>query len=254
MPDSRHAPVEVHSPILGKRAGRKYGGGASWLVTFVDLVSLMLAFFVLRFSMTTLETPRYEAAASSISITLGREVSIVEQGPPIQDGVQTETNGRGFRLAYLEPVLRAKLERDPVLRTARLEQRGDELVISLPSDLLFELGRARLRPDADAAVRELATALSNLPNKVDVVGHADPQPITGANAPYPNNWGLSLARADAVARGLISGGYPRVPVVKGQGDSRFAETGLTRPIEERYALARRVDVVIHPERAPELRP
>ena len=64
MPVSRQAPVEVHSPILGKRAGRKYGGGASWLVTFVDLVSLMLAFFVLRFSMTTLETPRYEEAAS----------------------------------------------------------------------------------------------------------------------------------------------------------------------------------------------
>jgi chemotaxis protein MotB len=248
MTVTRGAPVEVHSPILGKRAGRKYGGGASWLVTFVDLISLMLAFFVLRFSMTTLETPRYDAAASSISITLGREVSIVEQGPPVIDGVESETNGRGFQLGYLEPVLRAKLERDPVLRTARLERRGDELVIALPSDLLFELGRATLIPDAETAVRELATALATLPNKVDVVGHADPQPITGANAPYPNNWGLSLARADAVARGLVRGGYPHVPVVEGQGDSRFAETGLTRPLAERYALARRVDVVIHPER------
>jgi len=246
---SHSAPVEVHSPILGRRAGRKYGGGASWLVTFVDLVSLMLAFFVLRFAMTSLDTPRYEEAAGSISLVLGRQVAVVEQQPPVVTGVEAENTGRGFALSYLEPVLDAKLSRDPLLASARISRQGPALTISLPSDLLFPVGDATLTGQAEAAVRELATALTTLPNRVDVVGHADPQPITGAGAPYPNNWALSLARAEAVGAGLRAGGYPRTPIVEGRGDSRFYQTGLTRPMEERYALARRVDVVIHPERA-----
>lgn len=244
---SRKAALEAHSPILGRRAGRKYGGGASWLVTFVDLVSLMLAFFVLRFAMTTLDTPRFEQAASSISLTLGREVVAVEQQPPVSEGVQAERAGRGFRLAYLEPVLRAKLARDPLLRAARLERRGSELIIALPSDLLFPLGSAELTGDATRSVRELASALSPLPNRVGVVGHADPQPMAGGGR-YPDNWALSLARAAAVARTLRDGGYPVVPVIEGRGSSRFFEVDPTLPLETRYQRARRVEVVIHPER------
>lgn len=244
---SGSAPVEVHSPILGKRAGRKYGGGASWLVTFVDLVSLMLAFFVLRFSMTTLDTPRYEEAARSISLTIGKEITLVEQDAQISQGVLGERQGRGFSLEYLEPLLQAKLARDPILNGARMHRQGNELVIALPSDLLFPLGGARMTEEAQTAVRELATAFSNLTNRIGVVGHADPQPMTGGGL-YPDNWALSLARADAVGRALVMSGYPYMPVVEGSGDSRFAEIDPRLPIEERYGRARRVDIVIQPER------
>lgn len=234
---------------LGRRAGRKYGGGASWMVTLVDLVSLMLAFFVLRFAMTTLDTPSYEKAAGSIALVLGAQISVVGEAPPVDLSVEADRTRRGFALDYLEPVLAAKMASDPVLREARIARAGESMVIALPADLLFPVGGSELTRAARSAVAVLSSALATLPNRVDVVGHADPQPINGGGQ-FASNWELSLARADAVARRLVETGFPRQPTVEGQGDSKFAEVAPTLDMERRYGLARRVDVVIFPERAP----
>lgn len=234
---------------LGRRAGRKLGGGASWLVTLVDLVSLMLAFFVLRFSMTTLDTPSFADAAGSISLVLGQEVSVVKETPPIDLSVETERTRRGFSLAYLEPILEAKMSENSVLRQALIARAGERLVISLPSDFLFTVGAAALTREARSAVGILSTALSTLPNRIDVVGHADPQPM-GSGGRFASNWELSLARADAVSERLIETGFPRRPTVEGVGASRFADLAPTMEMERRLALARRVDIIIFPERAP----
>lgn len=241
--------VAAHERKLGRRAGRKYGGGPSWLVTLVDLVSLMLAFFVMRFAMTTIGAPEYDAAAASIALALGKTVAIEHEAPPQELGVETERRGAGYRLSYLEPLLQAKLSRDPVLKAAKVERSGDRLVITLPSDLLFETGRATLTGGARAAVAELTTALVNLPNRIEVLGHADPRPLPTGD-PFGSNRALSLARADAVAVGLVDSGLPQMPTVAGMGDSRFHAVAPTAPMEQRYAQARRVDVVILPERAP----
>lgn len=243
--------VAAHERKLGRRAGRKYGGGPSWLVTLVDLVSLMLAFFVMRFAMTSIESPRYEAAAASIALALGKTVSVspVQEAPPEPLGVETGRSGAGFRLSYLEPLLRTKFGRDPVLGSARIERAGERLIIALPSDLLFDSGRATLTPVARRAVAELATALVTLPNRIEVMGYADPRPISSDGA-YPSNRALSLARADSVAVALVDAGLSRMPIASGAGDSRFYATAPTAPLEQRYALARRVDVVVLPERAP----
>ena len=138
---------------------------------------------------------------------------------------------------------------DPVLSQAMIARAGDQLVIALPADLLFAVGAAELTRDARSAVGILSTALATLPNRIDVVGHADPQPMTGGGR-YASNWEISLARADAVATRLMQTGYPRQPTVEGRGASRFSDVAPTLEMDRRYALARRVDVVIFPERAP----
>lgn len=244
-------PVSVRSgeTKLGRRAGRKYGGGPGWLVTLVDLVSLMLAFFVLRFAMTTLDGPQYVEAAGSIVQSLNRQVAVVGEAAPVIETVQGERTRRGFSLAYLEPILEAKMAGDPVLQRARIDRVGDRLVVALPADLLFPTGGVDLIPAARRAVSELTTAIATLPNRIDVVGHADPQPMRG-DGRYATNWELSLARADAVARHLVDTGFPRMLTVEGVGDSRFADVAPTLDLEQRYAMARRVDIVIFPERAP----
>ena len=234
---------------LGRRAGRKYGGGASWMVTLVDLVSLLLAFFVLRFAMMTLDGPSFERAAGAIALVMGQEVSVVGKSPPVTVSIEAERTRRGFSLGYLEPVLEAKMSVDPVLRQAKISRAGEQLVIALPADLLFSLGDADLTRDARDAVGALSSALSTLPNRIDVVGHADPQPMSGEGR-YSSNWEISLARADAVAARLVQTGYPGQLTVEGRGASRFGEVDPTLDLDRRYALARRVDVVIFPERAP----
>lgn len=243
------APVQSGERRLGRRAGRKYGASASWIVTFVDLVSLILAFFVMMFAMTTLDAPRFDRAAASITLELGKIVSPVEREPPEPLAVRSETQGRGYALDYLEPILAEKLSRDPILRSARVTRAGDRLTIALPSDLLFPGGEAALSSAGQHAIAELATALIPLPNRIALVGHADPRPFRGAGA-YASNWALSLARADTVARTLAATGYTGRPTIEGQGDSRFYQVAPNLPLTTRYALARRVDVVILPERGP----
>ncbi len=242
------AAVRTGEPKLDRRAGRKYGGGPGWLITLVDLVSLMLAFFVLRFAMMTIDGPQYQAAAGSIVEGLNRRVAVIEQGPPVERTVEGERTRRGFALAYLEPILTAKMADDPMLARARIVRSGSRLVISLPADVLFPVGGAALTDDAKQAIAVLTTALETLPNQIDVVGHADPQPMTGSGR-YSSNWELSLARADAVAHQLMETGFPRMPTVEGVGDSRFYTVSPTLELDRRYVLARRVDIVIFPERA-----
>ena len=209
----------------------------------------MLAFFVMMFAMTTLDAPRFDRAAASITLELGKTLSPVERQPPELLSVRTEVQGRGYALDYLEPILKEKLALDPILRSVNVTRAGDRLVIALPTDLLFAGGDADLSRAARVAIGELATALAPLPNRVALVGHADPRPMQGGGR-FASNWALSLARADAVARALATTGYARQPTIEGQGDSRFSEVAPTLPLDVRYSLARRVDVVIMPERAP----
>lgn len=247
-------PLALPSPAGKAQACRPFGrprrgGGPNWMITLVDLVSLMLAFFVMRFAMTTLESPRFDAAAASIAVALGTTVAPPgHTAPPEPLGVESERTGQGFRLSYLEPLLAAKLARDPLLQATRIRRDGDRLVLSLPADLLFEGGRADLGSEARAAVAELTTALAVLPNRIEVVGHADPRPVP-AGSPFGSNRSLSLARADAVAVAMTEAGLPGMPTVAGMGDSRFHAVTPTAPMESRFAQARRVDVVVLPERA-----
>lgn len=249
MPLALPGPASESEGHRDRRPARRGSGGPNWMLTLVDLVSLMLAFFVMRFAMTTLESPKFDATAASIAVALGKTMAAPGQtAPPEPLGVESERAGQGFRLSYLEPLLAAKLARDPLLQATRIQRAGDRLTISLPADLLFEPGRASLGREARAAVAELTTALTTLPNRIEVVGHADPRPLP-AGSPFGSNRSLSLARADAVAVAMTDSGMARMPTVAGMGDSRFYAVAPSAPMEARYAQARRVDVVVLPERA-----
>ena len=246
---SERSSETAHARALGRRAGRKYGGGPVWLVTFVDLVSLLLAFFVLRYAMLTPNAPEFEAVASSFAIVLGGQIEQTKETeiePPEVKSVEGERTGRGYALGYLEPLLQAKLDQNAVLASAAIKREGERLVISLSSDILFQAGDTELGPRAEQAVRLLATALIELPNRIDVIGHADPRQPSGGRAA---NWELAFGRAESVAAALRGAGLRQMPLVETMGASRFDESSTDLTLEERYRIARRVDIAIFPERA-----
>ena len=110
----------------------------AWIVTFSDLMSLMLAFFVMLFSMSQLQTQAWKSIVGGLSDKLspGHERSIL----------RTEKEARPFRvlepkgidLGYLETVIREKFRNHPVLANANIHGREDRDVIALPVDLLFD--------------------------------------------------------------------------------------------------------------------
>ncbi|MBO6559970.1 MAG: flagellar motor protein MotB [Nisaea sp.] len=231
-----------------RRNGRKHRDGVSWMVTFVDLVSLLLAFFVLMFSMTTPDAPQWESFTASLRSAFSSENPTRARQSLMPETIKSEDPGLGFDLGYLQQLLRAELARDALLRDAKVAAKGGRLVVSMASDVFFRPGSAALLPSGEGAMFNLAVALSQLDNRIDIVGHTDPRPFVSPTAAFTSNWDLSLARAFSVAEALRKFGYDKPVEVRGAADGKFGEIDPSLDQEERYRQARRVDLVIYKER------
>lgn len=220
--------------------------GTAWLVTFSDLVVLMLAFFVLLFSMSVLRGDAFDRLSESLAGTFraAPAVSTAPAGGPA--GVAGPVQPRGQDLGYLAGLLRATLAEDDRFKGAVVRVLDRRLIILLPADLLFQPGGARVATAARPALAELAGLLGNLRNRVAVAGHAAPRGEDGADDGLDDAWDLSLARAAAVANGLRRAGYGGDLQVWAHADSR-ADSVAALPPDRRARLARRVDVVVLPD-------
>lgn len=231
-----------------RRDARKTQNGVSWMLTFVDLVSLLLAFFVLLFSMTTPDAPQWERFTASLRSTFSSEEVSRAQEAELPEAIEAEDPGLGFKLGYLQQLLEAELARDAILRDAVISSKDGRLVVSMASDVFFRPGSAALQESGEGAMFNLAVALSQIDNRIDIVGHTDPRPFLSAGAVYSSNWDLSLARALSVAEALQRFGYDKPVEVRGAADGKFEEIDPNLDQQERYRQARRVDLVIYRER------
>jgi chemotaxis protein MotB len=126
-------------------------------------------------------------------------------------------------------------------KIATVEVKEEEIVINLPSPVLFDLGKAELKDEAKAVLHEVAQSLKLMNNDIVVEGHTDNLPIYGGK--YKSNWELSAARAFAVRDYLIT--------YEGINERRISCVGYGeyRPIapndtEENRAKNRRIEIKI----------
>ncbi|MFM2044985.1 MAG: putative chemotaxis MotB protein [Pseudomonadota bacterium] len=228
--------------------GGRTSDGRAWLVTFTDLICLLLTFFVMLFAMSKPDPQRYAAFVDGVPGVLpaqdpGQEV------PRASLAAESLDRERAIDLGYLGRVFESQLSRHPELADIRLSRLDDRLTIAVPGDLLFAPGAAELSPGGRRALFLLGGVAANVGNALDVVGHADPTPPGSA---WVSNWDLSLARAATVAQSLRAAGYARPIGIRGQGDSRFDTVAPWLPLAERQALARRVDLVVREHRQDSL--
>ena len=236
-----------------------------WLITYADMITLLMAFFIMLFAMSQLDLAKFkefqQGFASHVS---GKEPSIaLDGGAGVLDGAngtQDELIAKAQQVLNKQAKedLAADLERDRLLdvkeeftarvRAAglerkvgfRLERRG--LVVTIVSDhVLFSLGSADLRPQGRDVLDGLAAVLADMPNDITVEGHTDNLPISGGQ--YRNNWVLSTARATSVLSYLLQ--HHDVPASRlsaaGYADQRPVMTNRT---STGRAANRRVEIVI----------
>lgn len=216
-----------------------------WLVSFGDVTALMLAFFVMLYAMSHLQSERWEAV---ISVLATRERPVAE-GEPRPIGERTTTRISlvdAFPTGYLQRILEEKLGEDPFLSGIRMTGLEDQLVLSLPAADFFDGGGAALSEAGRRALGRIATVFGQFGNRIDIRGHAAPEP-PAPGTPFEDAAEISLARALAVAKTLAASGYRGNPTVMGLGDSEFRHIDPALPEDRRYELARRVDLVIVPE-------
>ncbi len=230
----------------GKKEAKK-AGSPSWMVTYGDMMTLLLCFFVLLFSMSTLDLEKFSLIISQLQQQLG----VLDGGRTISREDLIEAGQRDELLGQIE---RSRLEFEQMFADimAYLEEKGLEdevevafvdegLLIRFPGRILFELGEAQLLPQAREILGELSSFFEAVDNDVTVEGHTDDWPI---NTPeFPSNWELSTTRATNVIRYLIE--------EKGLPPEQFSAAGYgefqpIRPNDspENRAINRRVDILI----------
>ena len=217
-----------------------------WLVSFADLVALLLAFFVMMYATQRVESLPWEALVDSLSRSFNP--NRVEQPTVLSAprNIRQLSARRAVDLGYLEKLLRGKAADDPSLHDILIRRGEDQLTIELPADSLFPTGSAVLTRGARRVMFSLAGILRNIGNRIDIHGHTDPRPVRGAA--HASNWELSIARAAAVADQLRRAGYHRRIAALGYGDTRFGDVSKIAALSRAYAAARRVDVIVRPTR------
>lgn len=239
--------------------GHDGAGMMRWLLTYADLITLLMAFFVVLYAMSRVDLKKYERLASSLYLAFGSgsgrpgggsgtgggpgaaapgTATSPEPPPePPAESVQPLTDARFAQLARQVNELARELEASGLVQI-RVADEGLSVVVA--DRVLFPSGQAELQPEARAFLSRLAPLLRNLPNAIQIRGHTDDRPIRTPE--YPSNWELSLARAVNVLRYLVQAGIP------GERLSA-AGFGATQPVasnetEEGRLRNRRVEIVV----------
>lgn len=252
-----------------KSSGEGEGGGGQerWLVTYADLITLLMVFFVLMYSMSQVDAQKYQAVANSLSVVLnGQAMSVLDsQGPSMVDGIsgQLLPEGSGTipdnqgKLDEVKELIAEFIETKDK-EASQAQQAGNQaatklsdyiiiyeqergLVISFKDALLFASGSDRLTPQAREIIREVGKPLKKLPNYIRVEGHTDNLPINTAK--FPSNWELSVLRSSNVVHVLNEeAGVPaeRLSII-GYGEHRPL---VANDDNNSRAMNRRVDIVI----------
>ncbi|MEX2615007.1 MAG: flagellar motor protein MotB [Alphaproteobacteria bacterium] len=175
---------------MAKRAKSPPEEDESWLTTYADAITLLMAFFVMLVSFSKIDLPKFEEAMAGIKDKLG-----AEEAPE-------------------RPMFKLSQNLNSILDRVQIDQQEvhtgfDEagVVIEFASRSFFRSGSAELLPEAEQILIEISYQLEQPPYDlyyVDVEGHTDDSPI---NTPeFPSNWELSTARATGVVRYLIGAG------------------------------------------------
>lgn len=241
-------PNIIEPPI--RRFGRRLGdqgasnGNSMWLVSFTDVMALMLTFFVLLFAMSNPKQEDWQDFTQNVQENFNKFHGQVEnRGAEDAVNIEKINLSQALNLNYLRAIVANLIEKESSLGGAILIDNNDSLIIALPQDILFDSGQAAVKSEANKALFTIATALGRIKNRIEVVGHTDPRPIAGGGE-FPSNWELSLARAANVAGVLENVGYTKPIAIRGQASGRFDDIPKTVPGDTRLDLSRRVDIVV----------
>ncbi len=256
----------------------------AWAIPYGDLVTLLLAFFVVMYAISSVNAGKYRVVSDSLSaafrgtpqtsdpIALGEalmgpatdpQVSMMQQARyigeprsvlapvPIPSDAAPQDAAAAARAAQLgevarqvEQTLASLVMQDQVL----VRNHGDWVEVEIRTDMLFGSGSATLGDAAGSVIGQLAAVLAGTPNPIRVEGHTDNVPIR--TSAFPSNWELSAARSASVVRLLAAGGVSaaRLTVL---GMAEFRPAGPNDTAEGRNANRRVLLVILGSDQPPE---
>jgi Flagellar motor protein len=259
----------------------------AWAIPYADLLTLLLAFFVVMYAMSSINEGKYRVLSDSLVAAFRGAPRTLE---PIQVGEKTQGSGADIHMTIVQqamlegqprellapivdsPIIRERSGQSPrsarhaeALESVALEveramagliekelivvrRQGMWVEVEIRTDILFPSGVATLSPDAVRILEQLAETLKPFPNPIRVEGHTDNVPIN--TRAFPSNWELSAARAASVVHLFMKEGIePNRLAVIGLGEYRPRATNATA--EGRNSNRRVVLVILSADDKPE---
>jgi len=164
----------------------------AWLITYADMVTLLLCFFIIMFSMSSPNTTQFKKVAEALRKE-GFYTSII----PTEDAYEE-----------LKQQFDMSLGASGYDKFMAVSESAQSVDVELSSSSFFQPGAAKFTRDALPMLKLMAEKIMPLKDEdviIKVEGHTDDSAIKGA---YPTNWELSAARASNVVRYLIAQGFP----------------------------------------------
>ena len=164
---------------------------SNWLVSYADMMTLLCGFFIMLFSMSKLDEPKYEKVKEAVSKQFGGEYK-----SPHEDLTKFVT----------QVIQEAGVDKNAVIKS---DPRG--VTLSFSSTVFFDSLSADIRPAGQEVLNKLVESLAKEQQtekkmyKIVVEGHTDSRPIL--SGPFPSNWELSGSRASSVVRMFLGKGF-----------------------------------------------
>jgi chemotaxis protein MotB len=222
-----------------------------WLITYADMITLLLAVFIVMYALSDTNLRKFNAFAQSLSsafstdVFTGTTTFTVTSGERVAPGTGQLDSGSGVlaqEARTVQAVVSDYAIRQGMGKDVSVEQVPEGVAIRIRSTLLFQPGRARLAEGSLALLENIASTIvaETQQQGIRVVGHTDDTPTSGAL--YADNFELSTARATAVLRFLVDAGLEdsRMSV---EGDGQYNPVS-PNDTEEHRAANRRVDILI----------
>jgi len=231
----------------GKQAeGANEGAGMMrWLLTYSDMITLLMVFFIVLYAVSQVNNAKYQVLMKALKQVLSGQQVIVQTGgkTPVPPPVVGKTPSQKSQPQDLEKLAQ---EIQQVAKSSGMQADVSVTVatvgvrVSFLNGILFDLGRATIRPQSFPLLRHIGAILATVPNNVIIEGYTDDLPIDTSE--FHTNWDLSAIRSTRVIEFLIATGLD---------PARFAAEAYSqyRPIASNNTAQgrqenRRVDLVI----------
>lgn len=211
-----------------------------WVMTYGDMMSLLLTFFVLIVSFSSMQETKFNQAAASLADAFGvmsSPESVIEFNTPIVPSHSPQEDAEVlYEVRSVEKMLLDEGLEDQV----SVKVTDDGVLFSINAPFMFTSGGAELKNEPKEVLDKLAGFFSKYPYKVKIQGHTDSIPINSAK--FPSNWELSASRAVSVARYFQGKGIPPEQIeATGYGEHRPIADNVTK---EGRSKNRRVEIFL----------
>jgi chemotaxis protein MotB len=230
--------------MMRKRKEDDHDNFERWLITYSDLITLLLAFFIMMYTFSRQDAQKYQEVAEQLRAIFTGGASILKTGSALHSKAVI-TLPQPASTADVEKQLEKEIQRmaealDPEHKISVFrDERG--IVIRIMDRAFFDEGRAQLKETAKTALMKIAPILKASNSPIRIEGHTDNVPISTNE--FASNWELSVRRATEVVRHLIEKhDFPPERI----SASGYAEYRPVAPndTEQNRALNRRIEIIL----------